>query len=103
MNQLISKGRWKQMRGSIHKMWGKLTHYPGAEFLGEQNIMEGKLEEYYAGRCSDFRDARRPVRSDEKLHTRQARHGSARVRLLLRVVVPDSGRCLDWRRSDGVA
>lgn len=48
MNQFLSKGRWKQIRGRIQKMWGRLTHNPYEEFRGEQEIMKGKIEEYDA-------------------------------------------------------
>jgi uncharacterized protein YjbJ (UPF0337 family) len=64
MHQIMSKGRWKQMRGRIHKVWGKLTRNPCAEFLGEQDIMEGKLEEYYASRNGDIRGAHQSARPD---------------------------------------
>jgi uncharacterized protein YjbJ (UPF0337 family) len=48
MHELISSGRWKQWRGRVHKMWGKLTHNPYVQFLGELDMVEGKIEEYQA-------------------------------------------------------
>ncbi|TAK34485.1 MAG: CsbD family protein [Lysobacteraceae bacterium] len=62
MNQFPSKGRWKQMRGRIHKTWGQLTHNPYEEFLGEQEIVEGKIEEFGARKSSDSRGRPRPAR-----------------------------------------
>ena len=55
MSRFLCKARRKQMRGSIRKLWGKLIHDPYEEFFGEQIMMEGKLEEYYAGRSSGSR------------------------------------------------
>lgn len=60
MNQFASKGCWKQMRGRIHKMWGQLTHNPYQEFLGEQDIVEGKIEEFHARKSSGSRGTPRP-------------------------------------------
>jgi len=73
MDQFMSKGRWKQMRGKIHKIWGKLTHNPHEEFLGEQNIVEGKIEEYHARMSSDSRGELRPWRTGNSYGGR--RHG----------------------------
>ena len=56
MKQLIAKGRWQQSRGKLRKIWGKLTRNPCAEFLGEQEIMQGKLREFHA-RSGNSRDA----------------------------------------------
>ncbi len=61
MNQFMAIERWKQMRGKIRKLWGKLTRNPHAEFLGEQDRMEGKIEEYYARRNGDSRSTFRQV------------------------------------------
>ena len=74
MNQFLSKGRWKQMRGRIQKMWGKLTHNPYEEFLGEQEIVEGKIEEYYARKSGDSRGTFRPARTGNSYAGR--RHGN---------------------------
>lgn len=63
MNQFLSQGRRKQIRGKIQKMWGKLTHNSYEEFLGEQEIMEGKIEEYYARKSCDSRGTPRPARA----------------------------------------
>ncbi len=60
MNQFMSKGRRQQMRGKFKKLWGRLTHNPYCEFLGEQDIIEGKLDEYYARRSGDSHGALRP-------------------------------------------
>ena len=51
------------MRGRIHKIWGQLTHNPYEEFLGEQGIVEGKIEEYYSRKSSDSRGTPRPARA----------------------------------------
>lgn len=44
-------------------MWGKLTHNPYEEFLGEQEIVKGKIEEYYARKSCDSRGTLRPART----------------------------------------
>ena len=43
------KGRCKQMGGKVCKLWGRITRNAAHEFRGDQFIIEGKLEEYYAG------------------------------------------------------
>jgi uncharacterized protein YjbJ (UPF0337 family) len=59
---MMATGRWKQTRGKIRKMWGKLTRNPCEEFFGEQDIIEGKLEEFHA-RTSGSRGPLWPARS----------------------------------------
>lgn len=57
---IMSAGRWKQIRGRVQKAWGRLKHDPCEEFLGEWDIMEGKIEEYKASKDRDAHQARRP-------------------------------------------
>ena len=52
------KGCCKQVGGRVCKLWGRITRNAAREFRGDQFIIEGKLEEYYAsaidGRASRF-------------------------------------------------
>lgn len=42
------QGRCKQFGGKVGKLWGRITRNAAREFRGDQSIIEGKLEEYYA-------------------------------------------------------
>ena len=52
------QGRWKQFGGRFCRLWGRLTRNPAREFRGEQMIIAGKLESYYAGARGDRRASR---------------------------------------------
>ena len=47
MNDMVMKGKWKQMKGSLKKRWGKLTDDDLQMFLGEGEQLIGKLQERY--------------------------------------------------------
>lgn len=42
------QGRSKLIRGRCCRLWGRVTGNPDREFQGEQLIIAGKLEAYYA-------------------------------------------------------
>lgn len=41
------QGNWKQMSGSVHHEWGKLTHNDVEEIKGDVEKLAGKIEERY--------------------------------------------------------
>ena len=43
------QGRSKLIRGRCCRLWGRVTGNADREFQGEQLIIAGKLEAYYAG------------------------------------------------------
>jgi uncharacterized protein YjbJ (UPF0337 family) len=47
MNRNIVGGKWKQIRGRLKRSWGRLTHNPFNEFDGEQDLLNGKIQESY--------------------------------------------------------
>ena len=47
MNQTVMKGKWHQTKGAVRKQWGKLTDDDVKMFLGEGEVLTGKLQERY--------------------------------------------------------
>ncbi len=47
--RMILEARCKQARGKLCKWWGRLVGSQSREFMGDLIIVEGKLQEYYAG------------------------------------------------------
>ncbi len=45
MNNNISKGKWKQIRGQTKIWWGKLTNNNGKKLGGNVDKLVGKLQE----------------------------------------------------------
>jgi uncharacterized protein YjbJ (UPF0337 family) len=45
MNNNISKGKWKQIRGQAKVWWGKLTHDNGKKVGGNVDKFVGKIQE----------------------------------------------------------
>jgi uncharacterized protein YjbJ (UPF0337 family) len=45
MNQNVSEGKWKQMRGQAKVWWGKLTHNDREQVSGKVEKMVGTLQE----------------------------------------------------------
>lgn len=41
------QGNWKQMTGSVHQQWGKLTDDDVAQANGEREKLAGKIQERY--------------------------------------------------------
>ena len=56
--QALWQGRCTQFGGRFCRLWGRLTRNPAREFRGEQMIIAGKLESYYAGASGDRRASR---------------------------------------------
>ncbi len=46
MNKDIISGKWKQLRGHFRMDWGRLTSSPFTEFSGQQDMLNGKIQEY---------------------------------------------------------
>jgi uncharacterized protein YjbJ (UPF0337 family) len=47
MNRDVLEGNWKQMRGRIKEMWGKLTDDDLDTIDGKRDRLIGKLQERY--------------------------------------------------------
>jgi uncharacterized protein YjbJ (UPF0337 family) len=47
MNWDQLQGDWKQMKGSLHKKWGKLTDDDLAKARGDRLLLTGLLQERY--------------------------------------------------------
>ncbi len=47
MNSDQLKGKWKQVKGSVQKQWGKLTGDELDQIDGEREKLVGKLQEKY--------------------------------------------------------
>ena len=47
MNRDVLEGNWKQMRGRIKEMWGKLTDDDLDTIDGKRDRLVGKLQERY--------------------------------------------------------
>jgi uncharacterized protein YjbJ (UPF0337 family) len=45
MNENVSKGKWKQMRGQAKVWWGKFTHSDREQVSGKVEKMIGTLQE----------------------------------------------------------
>ncbi len=41
------QGNWKQLSGSVHQEWGKLTHNDVEQIKGNVETLAGKIEERY--------------------------------------------------------
>jgi uncharacterized protein YjbJ (UPF0337 family) len=41
------QGSWKQLAGSVHEQWGKLTHDDIAQIDGKRERLVGKIQERY--------------------------------------------------------
>ena len=41
------QGNWKQVAGSIHEQWGRLTHDDVAQIDGKRERLVGKIQERY--------------------------------------------------------
>jgi uncharacterized protein YjbJ (UPF0337 family) len=66
MDRSILKGRWKQWRGRCRKAWGKATGNLFEEFLGERDMIDGKIEEHYARSASLRRGEQRVPTSGDR-------------------------------------
>jgi uncharacterized protein YjbJ (UPF0337 family) len=70
MNKDIMQGKWKQMRGEMKRLWGKITDDEFEKIEGNQDKLIGILQEKYGysrekaeeevGRC--FKSYEQPVR-----------------------------------------
>ncbi|MCC5834865.1 MAG: CsbD family protein [Opitutales bacterium] len=47
MNTDIIKGKWKQLKGSAQKTWGKLTEDDLSQIEGEEERLVGVVQERY--------------------------------------------------------
>lgn len=47
MNKEIFGGKWEQVKGEIKQQWGKLTDNDLTQIEGDNQILFGKLKEYY--------------------------------------------------------
>jgi uncharacterized protein YjbJ (UPF0337 family) len=47
MNWDQAEGKWKQMRGTLRKQWGKLTDDDLDVIAGHRDILAGKIQERY--------------------------------------------------------
>ena len=47
MNNDISKGQWKQVKGTVRKQWGKLTNNNKDKAAGSYGRVTGKLQKGY--------------------------------------------------------
>ena len=41
------QGNWKQLSGSAHREWGKLTHNDVEQVKGNVEVLAGKIQERY--------------------------------------------------------
>lgn len=41
------QGSWKQLAGSVHEEWGKLTHDDVVQIDGQRERLLGKIQERY--------------------------------------------------------
>lgn len=55
MNMDIVGGKWKQIRGRLRHGLGRLTGSPFGEFEGQQDILNGKIQEHRGRARSDTR------------------------------------------------
>ena len=47
MNWDQVEGKWKQMRGTLRKQWGKLTDDDLDVIAGHRDVLAGKIQERY--------------------------------------------------------
>jgi uncharacterized protein YjbJ (UPF0337 family) len=52
MNNDVLKGKWKQLKGSVKKQWGKLTDDDLDKIQGDSEMLAGKIQEKY-GKSKD--------------------------------------------------
>jgi uncharacterized protein YjbJ (UPF0337 family) len=52
MDDNILKGKWKQLKGTVQKQWGKLTDDDIDQIQGDSQKLSGKLQEKY-GKSKD--------------------------------------------------
>ena len=65
MNKSILKGKWKQVKGSVKKKWGKLTDDDLDVIKGDTEKLSGKIQEKY-GKSKE--EAMKEVKKFEKDH-----------------------------------
>ena len=65
MNKSILKGKWKQVKGSAKKRWGKITDDELDVIEGDSQKLSGKIQEKY-GKSKE--EADKEVREFEKEH-----------------------------------
>ncbi|HLW48483.1 MAG TPA: CsbD family protein [bacterium] len=53
MNSDQFKGKWRQMRGSIKKQWGKMTDDELDQIGGNYDMLVGKIQERYGNTRED--------------------------------------------------
>ena len=56
MNTDILKGKWKQLKGSVRKLWGELTDDEVDQIEGDAERLVGKVQERY-GRSREQAEA----------------------------------------------
>lgn len=54
MNSNQFKGKWRQLRGSIKKQWGKLTDDELDQIAGNYDMLVGKIQERYGNMREDI-------------------------------------------------
>jgi uncharacterized protein YjbJ (UPF0337 family) len=47
VNEDILRGKWKQVKGSVTKQWGRITDDDLQEIEGDRQRLAGKIQEYY--------------------------------------------------------
>jgi uncharacterized protein YjbJ (UPF0337 family) len=47
MNEDILQGKWKQIRGEVQSLWGRLTNDDLDRIQGSSDKLAGKLQEHY--------------------------------------------------------
>lgn len=57
MNKDILEGNWKQLRGHVKEMWGRLTDDELDQIAGRRDVLEGKLQEKYGYTRQEAEDA----------------------------------------------
>jgi uncharacterized protein YjbJ (UPF0337 family) len=57
MNTDILEGNWKQLRGHVKEMWGRLTDDELDQIAGRREVLEGKLQEKYGYTRQEAEDA----------------------------------------------
>ena len=67
-------GRCRQVSGRFCKLWGRLTRNPDREFSGDQLIIGGKLDVYYANGAAAARGDRRQSRIGSFIERRRSFH-----------------------------
>ena len=47
MNRNRLEGKWKQLRGNLKELWGRLAHDPQCESTGRRERIAGRVQERY--------------------------------------------------------